>query len=275
MLKLKVHTTIGKAYSEEDKQRMLERAAQGEVPSHPLRIDARPLWRNAEKRNYHVEMPQFNFNKRFVRLGEPKPKGAKAGSFPLTRFCPRRCSNILSGTRRSSGRFNRSGGTSSRSGSHTQKDPTRDVSTLKTAWGNVRDDTGVTGRFHDNRHTLITELTESGAGDQTIMDIAGHVSKQMLKHYSQIRMEGKRNALESIVKKPTAAGDSIQQNEGSPQSLQKGRRAQNPNQAKATRAGSARVTKKPRKQYAESPMITHHFKGKSLHSGNFEDFRNA
>jgi hypothetical protein len=33
------------------------------------------------------------------------------------------------------------------------------------------------------------------------MDIAGHVSKQMLKHYSHIRMEAKRAALESIVQK--------------------------------------------------------------------------
>ena len=36
------------------------------------------------------------------------------------------------------------------------------------------------------------------------MDIAGHVSKQMLKHYSHIRMEAKRKALESIVEKKPA-----------------------------------------------------------------------
>ena len=59
------------------------------------------------------------------------------------------------------------------------------------------------GRWHDNRHTLVTELAESGAGDQTIMDIAGQVSKQMLKHYSHIRMEAKRKALESVVTKRT------------------------------------------------------------------------
>jgi hypothetical protein len=69
----------------------------------------------------------------------------------------------------------------------------------------------VKGRWHDNRHTLITDLAESGAGDQTIMDIAGHVSKQMLKHYSHIRMEAKRTALESIVKKPAGKDASIQQ----------------------------------------------------------------
>ena len=80
-------------------------------------------------------------------------------------------------------------------------DPTRHVTSLKTVWNNVRTKAKVKGRWHDNRHTLITELAESGAGDQTIMDIAGHVSKQMLKHYSHIRMEAKRNALETVVQK--------------------------------------------------------------------------
>ena len=50
--------------------------------------------------------------------------------------------------------------------------------------------------------TLVTELAESGAGDQTIMDIARHVSRQMLARYSHIRMEAKRKALEGIVSKP-------------------------------------------------------------------------
>jgi Phage integrase family len=81
-------------------------------------------------------------------------------------------------------------------------DPTRPISTLKTAWKNVKKQVGVKGRFHDTRHTLITELAESGAGDQTIMDIAGHVSRQILARYSHIRMEAKRKALEAIEAKP-------------------------------------------------------------------------
>ena len=80
-------------------------------------------------------------------------------------------------------------------------DPTKPMVTLKTSWNNVKAKAKVTGRWHDNRHTLITDLAESGAGDETIRDIAGHVSKQMLKHYSHIRMEAKRTALESIVAK--------------------------------------------------------------------------
>ena len=82
------------------------------------------------------------------------------------------------------------------------QDPTRPMVTLKTSWNNARKKAGVKGRWHDNRHTLVTDLAESGAGDETIRDIAGHVSKQMLKHYSHIRMVAKRTALESILTKP-------------------------------------------------------------------------
>jgi hypothetical protein len=42
----------------------------------------------------------------------------------------------------------------------------------------------VTGRWHDNRHTLITDLAESGAADETIRDIAG----QSLRRRSSARL---------------------------------------------------------------------------------------
>ena len=87
------------------------------------------------------------------------------------------------------------------SGKANHLDPTKPVTTIKTSWRNVRRKAGVKGRLHDSRHTLVTELAESGAGDQTIKDIAGHVSPQMLKHYSHIRMKAKRDALEAVWKK--------------------------------------------------------------------------
>src|SRR6516165_5780749 len=63
-------------------------------------------------------------------------------------------------------------------------DPTKPVTTSKTAWTRVRENAKVVGRWHDNRHTLVTELAESGAGDEVIMSIAGHVSRAMLSRYS-------------------------------------------------------------------------------------------
>ena len=60
------------------------------------------------------------------------------------------------------------------------------------------------------RHQAITELAESKASDQTIMGIAGHVSKKMLQHYSHVRLEAKRNALDALSMK----GDSGDTTEG-------------------------------------------------------------
>lgn len=53
-------------------------------------------------------------------------------------------------------------------------------------------------RFHDLRHHAITELAESQASDQTVMAIAGHVSPKMLAHYSHVRLDAKRHALDAI-----------------------------------------------------------------------------
>jgi integrase len=55
-------------------------------------------------------------------------------------------------------------------------------------------------RFHDLRHTCITKLAESQASEQTIMAIAGHLSRTMLEHYSHIRMAAKRAAVDAIAK---------------------------------------------------------------------------
>jgi integrase len=86
-------------------------------------------------------------------------------------------------------------------------DPTRPVTSLKTAWTKVRDNAKVVGRWHDNRHTLVTELSESGAGDEVIMSIAGHVSRAMLSRYSHVRMEAKRRALDEIATRQNAADE--------------------------------------------------------------------
>jgi len=86
-------------------------------------------------------------------------------------------------------------------------DPTRPVTTLKTAWTKVREKAKVVGRWHDNRHTLVTELAESGAGDEVIMSIAGHVSRAMLSRYSHVRMEAKRRALDEVAARQNTADE--------------------------------------------------------------------
>ena len=61
-------------------------------------------------------------------------------------------------------------------------------------------------RFHDLRHHAITELAESQTSDRTIMSIAGHVSQRMLAHYSHVRIEAKRKALDALAPKGKTGG---------------------------------------------------------------------
>jgi integrase len=79
-----------------------------------------------------------------------------------------------------------------------QIDTTRPTKGWRTAWRNALKRAGFHCRFHDLRVTCITKLSESQASDQTIMSIAGHVSRRMLEHYSRIRTDAKRSALDAI-----------------------------------------------------------------------------
>jgi integrase len=112
---------------------------------------------------------------------------------------------------------------------HGSHDPTRPMASWRTAWRNLisaiacpkcdllqrpafvcrNSDCGADIKdvasplsgltFHHLRHTSITELAESGeASEQTIMALAGHVSPRMLRHYSHVRQEAKRRAIQVL-----------------------------------------------------------------------------
>jgi len=71
-------------------------------------------------------------------------------------------------------------------------DPSRPIKSWRSAWRAALKRAGVQARFHDLRHTCITKLAESQASEQTLMAIAGHVSRKMIGNYSHILMEAKR-----------------------------------------------------------------------------------
>jgi integrase len=202
LLKLRVRRTVGKAYTAEEKARMLQEA---KAARSPLIYPALVLALNAGMRDSEIKnltWGQIDLARKFLVVGESKTDAGEGRTIPLNSALETAMVEYSAWYR---GRFGqlRPEWYVFPFGKPRPADPTRRVTTLKTAWNNLRRRAGVTGRWHDSRHTLITELVESAASDQTIMDIAGHVSKQMLKHYSHIRMEAKRAALESIlIKQP-------------------------------------------------------------------------
>ncbi len=200
-LKLAVGTRVGKAYSPEEKEALLAAAktARSATIYPALMLALHAGMRDAEIRN--LQWQRMDLTKAILTVGESKTEAGEGRTIPLN-------SVLLGAMVEYSKWYTRRFGTIQPEwyvfpfGKPRPKDPTHPMVTLKTSWNNVRKKAGVTGRWHDNRHTLITDLAESGAGDETIRNIAGHVSRQMLKHYSHIRMEAKRNALEAIVPKP-------------------------------------------------------------------------
>jgi integrase len=85
--------------------------------------------------------------------------------------------------------------------------PSTHINSWRTAWRSLTKKAGLLGfRFHDLRHCAITSLAENGASDSTIMAIAGHVSRRMLERYSHVRMEAKRQALEVLSKSTEMTG---------------------------------------------------------------------
>jgi len=86
-------------------------------------------------------------------------------------------------------------------------DPTRRQTTFKTAWKKLIVAAGLPGfRMYDLRHHAITVLLENAdVSDETAEAIAGHISREMKKQYSHIRIEARRAAVEALTpqkKKP-------------------------------------------------------------------------
>ena len=87
-------------------------------------------------------------------------------------------------------------------------DPQRHQTSFKTAWLALREAAMLPGfRMYDLRHHAITTLLENPeVSEETVEDIAGHISRRMKKRYSHIRMEYKRAAVEAMMnpKKPVS-----------------------------------------------------------------------
>ena len=268
MLKLKVRKSIGKAYSEEEKRRMLEEARKARSPHIHLALN---MALNAGMRDKEIRTltwAQIHFDKNFLAVGRTKTEAGDGRTIPLnSALLPvlveyRQWYKLEFGELRPEWYV-------FPWGKPRPSDPTRPVTTLKTAWTNVRKAAEVKGRFHDNRHTLITELAESGAGDQTIMDIAGHVSKQMLKHYSHIRMEAKRDALESIIRKQKTDATSTEPSGCDGGSLQKSLQSaknglQTENHAPLAGGKNANSDESQKQECSELPANMQRFEGESL-----------
>jgi integrase len=82
------------------------------------------------------------------------------------------------------------------SSQHHKFDPTKPAEKWDTAWRALRTAAGLRGfRFHDLRHTVVTDLLEAGEPEHVIEAVTGHLSRRMLEHYSHQRLKAKGQML--------------------------------------------------------------------------------
>lgn len=76
------------------------------------------------------------------------------------------------------------------------------VSAMGTRWDEVRAASGLSWfRPYDTRHTAITRLAEAGTAINVIMEMAGHVSVKMMRHYTHISGQLKIQALQQSLQR--------------------------------------------------------------------------
>lgn len=202
-LKLPARRKIGKAYEPEETQRMGDVSRNSRSPHIRLALT---LALNAGMRDAEIKSltwGQIHLDKGYLQVGKSKTAAGEGRTIPIN-------SVLRQAILEHRAQYEKKFKTIADEwyvfpfGKPRPSDPTRPVTTLKTAWKNVRKNAKVTGRWHDHRHTLITQLAESGAGEETIRQIVGHVSKEVLRDYLHVRMKAKRDALEGIVVQPGA-----------------------------------------------------------------------
>ena len=198
-LKLAEREDVGRALTPDEEKSVLAQARASASPHIYVAvvIALNTGLRDSEIR--HMQWRQIDFFKQLLTVGKSKTAEGTGRTIPLN-------SELLKALAQYQAWYEKNVGKPIGDnfvfpqGQHSRLEVTKPVTSFKTAWNRVRREAKVSARFHDLRHTLITKLAESGAGDETVMGIAGHVSRRMLSRYAHIRTEAKRKALESIVR---------------------------------------------------------------------------
>ena len=155
-LTLRIRELPGKAFSVEEKDRMIAAARESRSP---LILPALTLALNAAMRNGEIKnlrWSQIDFSKGILTVGKAKSAAGEGRTIPLN-------SEIREALLLHAKWYVRQFGELNPDwyvfpfGRRGCMEPTRPITTLKTAWTNVRTKAGVKGRWHDTRHTLITE----------------------------------------------------------------------------------------------------------------------
>ncbi len=197
-LRLEERRDVGRALSPEEEQGIVDAAARNVSRMiHPVvRIALVTGMRRDEIRL--LRWNQINFEEKEITVGRAKSEKGTGRMIPFGEKLAAVLSMYVSWYVSKLGPIQEDWYVFPFSNRRMPVDPTRPVTSIKTAWESVRETAGVSCRFHDLRHTLCTKMAEAGVPESTMLAIMGHMSKAMLEKYSHIRKQAKRDAIQSI-----------------------------------------------------------------------------
>jgi integrase len=203
------HNDVGKALSQDEEKNLLDACGSNALLKAVVTLALNTALRKNEIRT--LRWNQIDFEKRTLIVGKSKTEGGSGRVIPLNQ-------PAFDALVKWAGRLVESdsgdyvfpaceaAGIEREHPDKERIDPSRPITSWRSAWRRALKDAGLNIRFHDLRHTCITKLAEGPASEQTLMSIAGHLSRKMIEHYSHIRLAAKRTALDAIVKPNFDAG---------------------------------------------------------------------
>lgn len=196
------HNDIGKALSREEEKKLLSACGSNPLLSAAVTLALNTALRKNEIRT--LRWSQIDFEKRTVTVGRAKTQAGSGRVIPLNQSAFEALAKWASRLVESNAEDYvfpacEAAGIERQHPDRERIDPSRPIKSWRSAWRAALKRAGLQLRFHDLRHTCITKLAESQASEQTLMAIAGHVSRSMIEHYSHIRMEAKRRATDAIL----------------------------------------------------------------------------
>lgn len=213
------HQGTGRALSIEDERKLLDAIAESVSPAlYPffiLSLDAG--LRPAETRSLRKRDLNFKWQDGAIVRGEltvPKSK-TEAGAGRVVPLTQRACAALTLWVSRFPGAgpdsylfpFHHVGFAGNDRKPHLWGvDLNRPMGTYsyKCAYDTARKKAGVLYRLYDARHTFITRLAENPAvSEETIRQLAGHVSPKMLGRYAHIRAQARRDAIATLERPQT------------------------------------------------------------------------
>jgi integrase len=199
---------VGKALSRDEQVRLLNACRKSLQPSlyTAVVIFCNTALRNAELRR--ARWHQVDFLKAEFQVGEAKTEGSEDRVVPLnkaaltaftewrSRWPNAKPSDYIFPTEKLV--FKGRGAAEQGVMTSYAVDPTKPLGSWKRAWASATAQAGVSARIHDLRHHAITLLAETQTPDATIQAISGHLSPKMLKHYSHVRKDATRQAVDML-----------------------------------------------------------------------------